>query len=221
MRVSNAVENEFAGNPFSCEWLVKDALTSKNIRVGEDYVVDSKHNVLRVAGIQCFEEDGSERKLIVVESKLEISDEVGGWSFVTFPFVFQQLSFPRRLRVTSKPFKISRPFRWRNRHPMTSISGQYCFGCHAVALACLSLSVFSNVYSESRNGRARIIDFLDTRRSPLTTLIWRAVLMWNDILKIFQTIRTTCNRRRCLKHQPELFLSSFHWNDSTTSSYSI
>lgn len=69
----------FAGNPFNCEWLVKEVVASKNIRLGRNYVLDAKQSVLKVAGIQCFDDNGtSEHKLIVVESKAEMNDEVGG-----------------------------------------------------------------------------------------------------------------------------------------------
>jgi hypothetical protein len=57
---------------------VKEVVASKNIRLGRNYVLDGKRNVLRVAGIQCFEENGtSEHNLIVVETKPEMNDEVG------------------------------------------------------------------------------------------------------------------------------------------------
>jgi hypothetical protein len=67
-----------AGNPFSCEWLVKDALTSKNIRLGrKNYVVSSKHDVLKVAGIECFEDNRANvQRLIVVEATHEADSEV-------------------------------------------------------------------------------------------------------------------------------------------------
>lgn len=68
----------FAGNPFSCEWLVKEVLASKNIRLGRDYILDSQHNVLKVAGIRCFDESGAnEQKLIVLEADPQMNDDVG------------------------------------------------------------------------------------------------------------------------------------------------
>lgn len=68
----------FAGNPFSCEWLVKEVLASKNIRLGRDYILDSQHNVLKVAGIRCFDESGAnEQKLIVLEADPPMNDDVG------------------------------------------------------------------------------------------------------------------------------------------------
>ena len=68
-----------SGNPFNCEWLVKEALTSKNLRLCKDsYVVNSKQNVQKVAGILCFHEDGENvQRLIVVERRNdEMSTEV-------------------------------------------------------------------------------------------------------------------------------------------------
>lgn len=60
-----------------CEWLVKEGLTSKNLRLGRNYVVDSSQNVLKAEGIQCFDENGmTEHRLIVVESKAKVNDEV-------------------------------------------------------------------------------------------------------------------------------------------------
>lgn len=68
----------FAGNPFSCEWLVKEVLASKNIRLGRDYILDSQHNVMKVAGIRCFDESGAnEQKLIVLEADPQMNDDVG------------------------------------------------------------------------------------------------------------------------------------------------
>lgn len=66
----------FAGNPFDCEWLMKEILASKNIRLGENYVLASKQNVLQVGGIKCFEGNETEHKLIVIESKVDLSEEV-------------------------------------------------------------------------------------------------------------------------------------------------
>jgi hypothetical protein len=55
---------------------VKDGLTSKNVRLGKNYVVDSSQSILKAEGIQCFDEDGmEERRLIVVESKVEPKEE--------------------------------------------------------------------------------------------------------------------------------------------------
>lgn len=76
----------FPGNPFDCEWLVREVLASKNIRLGRNYSVDSAQRVLKVEGIQCFDDDRTvERRLIVIETKLE-QDEV---SFVCFEFSVQ------------------------------------------------------------------------------------------------------------------------------------
>lgn len=65
------------GNPFICEWLVREGLAAKNLRLGVNYVVNSTLNVLKAEGILCFDEDGmEERRLIVVESKETFKDEV-------------------------------------------------------------------------------------------------------------------------------------------------
>lgn len=69
------METTLSGNPFNCEWLVKEVLESRNVRIGRNYVVASRQNVLGAEGIQCFDADGiTERRLIVVESK--ITDDV-------------------------------------------------------------------------------------------------------------------------------------------------
>lgn len=66
------------GNPFECEWLVRVALTSKNIRLGrKNYVVSSKHDIMKVAGIECFEDNRANvQRLIVVETTHEADSEV-------------------------------------------------------------------------------------------------------------------------------------------------
>lgn len=71
-KIFNYYRNLFIGNPFNCEWLVNEGLASKNVRLGRNYVVDSRLNVIKAEGIQCFEESGlKEHRLIVVESKLK------------------------------------------------------------------------------------------------------------------------------------------------------
>lgn len=77
LKIFKYLGNLFIGNPFICEWLVNEGLASKNVRLGKNYVVDSKLNVLKAEGIQCFERSGmNEQKLIVVESKLKQNNEV-------------------------------------------------------------------------------------------------------------------------------------------------
>lgn len=74
---ANSLEATLSGNPFSCEWLVKEVLESKNVHLGRNYVVATRQNVLEAEGIQCFDTDGiTERRLIVVESKLAPDVEV-------------------------------------------------------------------------------------------------------------------------------------------------
>lgn len=57
---------------------MREALTSKNIRLdSKPYVVFSKHDILKVAGIQCFEDNGANvKKLIVVETNHQENAEV-------------------------------------------------------------------------------------------------------------------------------------------------
>lgn len=58
---------------------MNEGLASKNVQLGKNYVVNSKLNVLKAEGIQCFEGSGmNEHKLIVVESKLKHSNEASG-----------------------------------------------------------------------------------------------------------------------------------------------
>lgn len=57
---------------------MKEVLASKSIRLGRDYVLDSQHNVVGVAGIHCFDEAGmNEQRLIVLEANKQPNDDVG------------------------------------------------------------------------------------------------------------------------------------------------
>lgn len=57
---------------------MRDALSSKNIQLGrKNYVVSSIHDILKVAGIQCAENNGADvQRLIVVEANHEKDAEV-------------------------------------------------------------------------------------------------------------------------------------------------
>ena len=71
---------------------MRDALTSKNIHLArKNYVVSSKHDILKVAGIECFEDNRANvQRLIVVEATEELNSEV-----VRVPFVFSTSIFTR------------------------------------------------------------------------------------------------------------------------------
>lgn len=57
---------------------MKEVLATKSIRLGRDYVLDSQHNVVGVAGIHCFDEAGmNEQRLIVLEANKQPNDDVG------------------------------------------------------------------------------------------------------------------------------------------------
>lgn len=86
----------FVGNPFACEWLFREGLFLKNVRLGENYVVDSKRNTFKAEGIQCFDENGTtERRLIIVEPMIEQNNEVSTIISVTqvYAFLFLKLSY--------------------------------------------------------------------------------------------------------------------------------
>lgn len=58
---------------------MREVIELKNVKLGRNYVAESRQNILKVEGIQCFEDDeANERRLIVVESKakVEVEDEV-------------------------------------------------------------------------------------------------------------------------------------------------
>lgn len=78
LQLSNKFMNLSAGNPFICEWLVREALTSKNVHLGrKSYIVSSKHDILKVAGIQCFEDnEANVQRLIVVETNHDENENV-------------------------------------------------------------------------------------------------------------------------------------------------
>lgn len=59
-----------------CDWLVQEISESRNIRYGKDYIIASKHDILRVPGIQCTDENTNIlHKIIVVESSKQLSDD--------------------------------------------------------------------------------------------------------------------------------------------------
>lgn len=104
------------GNPFNCEWLMREVIELKNVKLGRNYVAESRQNILKVEGIQCFEDDeANERRLIVVESKakVEVEDEVshpyqwfrGILSWVTVQ-LFSQISFNQGWRVCGKSSRL-------------------------------------------------------------------------------------------------------------------
>ncbi|XP_065092163.1 insulin-like growth factor-binding protein complex acid labile subunit isoform X2 [Ochlerotatus camptorhynchus] len=56
-------------NPWSCQFLILELLKqSKNVEYGKDYVVTSKESILNTQGIECTDERGKQRDIVIVES---------------------------------------------------------------------------------------------------------------------------------------------------------
>ncbi|XP_001859229.2 chaoptin isoform X1 [Culex quinquefasciatus] len=56
-------------NPWSCQFLVLELMKqTKNVRYGKNYVVQTKDNILNTQGIECTDERGKLRDIVVVET---------------------------------------------------------------------------------------------------------------------------------------------------------
>lgn len=67
---------ELYHNPWSCQFLVLELMKqSKNVRYGKNYVVHSRDSILNTQGLECTDERGKLRDIVVVEtaSKVEYS----------------------------------------------------------------------------------------------------------------------------------------------------
>lgn len=182
------------GNPFGCAWLVTDGLASKNVRLGKNYVVSSKLDILKAEGIKCFEDGVNEQKLIVVETKLERNNEV---SEINSKFKLGINIFLFSIERLKAIKKICSTRRWQRYKTMISTSGQYCYGCRLVALVCLPHFASLNAFLTSLRGRAKNIEsrynnspsqlmkslkvYTERNHKSRNEKIWR----WKDLLEIY------------------------------------
>lgn len=63
---------EMYDNPWDCQWLVHELVYTSSegaIGFGRSYIVPQRQGILRVPGIQCFDIDGSEKRLIVLDTE--------------------------------------------------------------------------------------------------------------------------------------------------------
>lgn len=167
----------FPGNPFDCEWLVREVLASKNIRLGRNYSVDSAQRVLKVEGIQCFDDNKTiERRLVVIETKLD-QDEVGFYCFKKFPSMTFRF-YLNRLRASVNS---SRVLSTSQERLLTTImtTGQFCFGCRSVALEFSSHWKFSDAFSTTPRRRANCIEYRNISNSRSKS--WRSLTIWNEV----------------------------------------
>lgn len=129
------------GNPFGCAWLVNEGLESKNVRLGKNYIVSSKRDILKAEGIKCFEDGVNEQKLIVVESKMEQNGEVSEFNtqFQHLPFFYRKVESNQVNLQNQKMSEIQDDdFNYR------SILLWLSFGCLGVFAALRLLKCFLN-----------------------------------------------------------------------------
>lgn len=56
------------GNPWNCTWLVVEMMRCSNgIRFGNDFTIDMEEQVLTVPGIDCVDESGNNRSIVMVQ----------------------------------------------------------------------------------------------------------------------------------------------------------
>lgn len=72
--LQDLMEAKLWSNPWECRWLVEEMLFSSNIKFGRDYVIEYKDKALNVPGIQCFEDNGVERSVIVLKIDREVEE---------------------------------------------------------------------------------------------------------------------------------------------------
>lgn len=59
-------------NPWSCQFLVLELMKqSPNVRYGKNYVVQSRDSILNTEGIECIDERGKMRDIVVVENVIK------------------------------------------------------------------------------------------------------------------------------------------------------
>lgn len=70
---------EMLDNPWDCQWLVHEMIhASVNgvIHFGRDYVLEHRHGLLLVPGVQCFNQDGIKHNLIVLDKEKANEDMI-------------------------------------------------------------------------------------------------------------------------------------------------
>lgn len=154
LSLSRSSIREKKGNPFKCEFLAREVLTSKNVRLGRNYIiVESNQDVSKIEGIQCFDKNGTEphKLLVVVEFK---EKENVSWAMSssssstllmlkTFSFHLQSMISHERWRRTEKSHRlinntgkvISKILRRQRHHHqrMISIIDQFYSGLRSAA----------------------------------------------------------------------------------------
>lgn len=74
-------------NPWSCQFLILELMKhSKNVEYGKNYVVESTDSILNTQGIECTDERGKLRDIVVVQSMVKPE-----YSSVSFNEVFRRL----------------------------------------------------------------------------------------------------------------------------------
>ena len=59
---------ELNGNPWNCSWLIAEMMTvSHGIEFGHNYTIEMQDQLLMVPGIDCKDEEGKHRSIVVLE----------------------------------------------------------------------------------------------------------------------------------------------------------